>query len=76
MKLFLFALCIILPISYSKVIKPGATGRYCAAGTYYINSGQLSGYDGDYWCGLHEIGMFLCKFVFTRKPPKTVTRFM
>jgi hypothetical protein len=55
-----FFMCIILNVSYSKVIKPGVLGRYCASGTYYINSGVLSGYDGDYWCGAHEIDFRAC----------------
>uniref|UniRef100_A0AC35G8Y7 C-type lectin domain-containing protein n=1 Tax=Panagrolaimus sp. PS1159 TaxID=55785 RepID=A0AC35G8Y7_9BILA len=55
-----FVFCIILPLSYSRVIKPGVTGRYCAKGDYNINSGQLSNYNDDYWCGLHEIDYRAC----------------
>uniref|UniRef100_A0AC34GPI4 C-type lectin domain-containing protein n=1 Tax=Panagrolaimus sp. ES5 TaxID=591445 RepID=A0AC34GPI4_9BILA len=56
----LFVLFISLPLSYSRVIKPGFTGRYCASGSYNINSGQLSNYDDDHWCGLHEIDYRAC----------------
>jgi|UniRef100_A0AC35EY51 hypothetical protein len=56
----LFILFIILPFSYSSVIKPGLTGRYCAKGTFDINTGQLFDYDYDHWCGLHEIDFRAC----------------
>jgi hypothetical protein len=53
-------LLLCLPSLYSKVIKPGLTGRYCAKGEYDINSGHLYDYNADHWCGLHEIDFRAC----------------
>lgn len=62
----LFLVLLIINFSWiaSKPMQPGMTGRYCAAGTYNINTGQLSNYDDDHYCGIHLIGKFPSFFRF------------
>jgi hypothetical protein len=55
-----FLLLISLPIFHQTAIRPGATGRYCASGSYDINTGQLSDYDDSHYCGVHLIDYRAC----------------
>jgi len=38
----------------------GLTGRYCASGSYDINTGHLSNYQDDHYCGIHPLDFRAC----------------
>uniref|UniRef100_A0AC34QUA1 C-type lectin domain-containing protein n=1 Tax=Panagrolaimus sp. JU765 TaxID=591449 RepID=A0AC34QUA1_9BILA len=52
---FVLLLVLLINLSWtvSKQMKPGLSGRYCAQGSYNINTGVADHYNYDHYCGVH-----------------------
>lgn len=65
---FIFALGLIVASTAApqKPNSKGVTGRYCAKGAFNVNTGAVSGYDDDHYCGVHLIGelILFCQCVY------------